>query len=154
VRPRGSNPGPPIFKHILNGLVAALAVFLGAIAGTGVFNALLLTTRERVRDIAILKALGMSPGQVSAMVTTSAGVLGAVGVALGIPAGIVLYGYLIDAMARVAGFTLTGNALQGPINPLQLAAVAVAGLLVAMVGSILPARWAARTSVANVLNFE
>ncbi len=42
--------------------------------------------------------------------------------------------------------------LQGPINPWQLAAVAVAGLLVAVVGSILPARWAARTSIMNVLN--
>ncbi len=141
-------------EDILNGLVAALAVILGAIAGLGVFNALLLTTRERVRDIAILKALGMTPGQVSAMVTATAGVLGAVGVALGIPAGIVLYGYLIDAMARVAGFTLTGNTLQGPINPLQLAVVGAAGLLVAVVGSIVPARWAARTSVVNVLNLE
>jgi putative ABC transport system permease protein len=138
----------------LDALVAALAVILGAIAGLGVFNALLLTTRERARDIAILKALGMTPGQVSAMVTTSAGVLGVVGALLGIPAGIALYRYLIDAMARVAGFTISSGTFASALNPAQLILVALAGVLVAILGAILPARWAARTSVVNVLNLE
>jgi putative ABC transport system permease protein len=141
-------------EGVLDALVAALAVILGAIAGLGVFNTLLLTTRERVRDIAILKALGMTPGQVTAMVITSACVLGAVGSILGIPAGIVLYNYLVDAMARVANFTISSSSFAIAISPLQLGLVALGGILVALAGAVLPARWAARAPVASVLNIE
>jgi putative ABC transport system permease protein len=141
-------------EAVLNAMVAALALILGAIAALGVFNALLLTTRERVRDIAILKALGMTPGQVSSMVTTSAAVLGLVGAALGIPAGIALYRYLIDAMAHLAGFSVSSDTFISAIDPARLMLVALAGVLVAVLGAILPARWAARTSVVGVLNLE
>jgi putative ABC transport system permease protein len=141
-------------EGILDSLVAALAVILGAIAGLGVFNTLLLTTRERMRDIAIMKAIGMTPGQVSAMVMTSACVLGLVGAILGIPAGIALYSYLVDAMARVANFSISSGTFAVAINPLQLTVVALAGILVAVLGAILPARWAASSPVASVLNIE
>lgn len=141
-------------EDILNAMVAALALILGAIAGLGVFNALLLTTRERARDIAILKALGMTPRQVSAMVTASACVLGVTGALLGIPAGIVLYDYLIDAMARLANFTTSISAITGHINTVQLVVVGLAGVLVAVLGASLPARWAARAPVVSMLNLE
>lgn len=139
---------------ILDTMVVILALILGAIAGLGVFNALLLSTRERARDIAILRALGMTPRQVRTMVTASACVLGAAGALLGIPAGIVLYDNLLDAAARLSNFTLTSSTLEGPINPLQLGVVALAGVLVAVLGASLPARWAARISVVSVLNLE
>ena len=135
-------------------MVAALALILGVIAGLGVFNALLLTMRERARDIAILKALGMTPQQVSTMVTASAVVLGAAGAVLGVPAGLVLYNYLIQAMAHLSNFTISTSVIIAQINPLQLVAVGLAGVLVAILGASLPARWAARTSVVNVLNLE
>jgi putative ABC transport system permease protein len=141
-------------ENILNGMVAALALILGAIAGLGVFNSLLLTTRERARDIAILKTLGMTPHQVEGMVIASAFALGVVGALLGVPVGIVLYNYLIQAMATLANFTLSNQALIGEINPVNLVAVALAGILVALAGAILPARWAARGPVVSVLNLE
>ena len=141
-------------EGILDGMVAALALILGVIAGLGVFNALLLTMRERARDIAILKALGMTPQQVSTMVTASAVVLGAAGAVLGVPAGLVLYNYLIQAMAHLSNFTISTSVIIAQINPLQLVAVGLAGVLVAILGASLPARWAARTSVVNVLNLE
>jgi len=141
-------------EGILDGLVVALAVILGAIAALGVFNTLLLTTRERLRDVAILKAIGMTPGQVSGMVMTSACVLGIIGSILGIPAGIALYNFLVDAMARVANFTISSSAFAIPLNPFELGALALGGVLVALVGAVLPARWAARFPVASVLNLE
>ncbi len=148
-----SNNGGGI-EGILDGMVAALALILGVIAGLGVFNALLLTMRERARDIAVLKTLGMTPRQVSTMVTASAVALGAAGALLGVPAGVVLYNYLIEAMAHVSNFNVSTSVIIAEINPMQLVAVGVAGVLVAILGASLPARWAARTSVVNVLNLE
>lgn len=141
-------------ERALDLLVTVLALILAAIAALGVFNTLLLTTRERIRDLAILKAIGMTPGQVSAMVVTSACVLGLVGSVLGIPAGVVLYNYLVDAMARLANFTLSSSAFAIPFNPLQLAVLGLGGILVAVIGALLPARWAARFPIASVLNLE
>jgi putative ABC transport system permease protein len=141
-------------ENILNGMVAALALILGAIAALGVFNSLLLTTRERARDIAIVKTLGMTPRQVEGMVLASALALGVVGAIVGVPVGIVLYNYLIQAMAALANFTLSNQALIGEINPINLVEVALAGILVALAGAILPARWAARAPVVSVLNLE
>jgi putative ABC transport system permease protein len=141
-------------ENILNGMVAALALILGAIAALGVFNSLLLTTRERARDIAILKTLGMTPRQVEETVLASAFALGVVGAVVGVPVGIILYKYLIQAMATLANFTLSNSALVGEINPINLVAVALAGILVALAGAILPARWAARAPVVSVLNLE
>jgi putative ABC transport system permease protein len=41
------------------------------IAVAGIFNTLLLNSRERVRDTAMLKAIGMSPRQVMLMVAAA-----------------------------------------------------------------------------------
>jgi ABC-type lipoprotein release transport system permease subunit len=65
-----------------------------------------------------------------------------------------LYNYLIQAMAALANFTLSDQSLIGEINPVNLVAVALAGILVALAGAILPARWAARAPVVSVLNLE
>jgi putative ABC transport system permease protein len=96
----------------------------------------------------------MTPRQVEGMVLASAFALGVVGALLGVPVGIVLYNYLIQAMAALANFTLSNQALIGEINPVNLVAVALAGILVALAGAILPARWAARAAVVSVLNLE
>ena len=57
----------------------AIAAVIALIAVAGIFNTLLLNTRERMRDTATLKALGMSPRQVIGMVAASAAFLALVG---------------------------------------------------------------------------
>jgi putative ABC transport system permease protein len=150
-----SSPGSGIdVEGALNTIVVTLAVILGLIAGIGVFNAMLLNGRERVRDISILKALGMTPGQVSLMVVSTASALAVLGVIVGIPAGFFLYRQGLQALATVAGFTLSGSAIQGSLNTVQIAGVALGGILIAAIGALLPARWAARVPVVAVLNIE
>lgn len=55
---------------LLNGVIAGLALILISIALAGVFNTVLLTTREKAHDVAVLKAVGMAPPQVVAMMVT------------------------------------------------------------------------------------
>src|SRR5207248_1479308 len=54
----------------MNAIVPILALMLGLVAAVGVFSTMLLHVRERARDNAILKAVGMSPRQLLAMVLT------------------------------------------------------------------------------------
>jgi putative ABC transport system permease protein len=54
--------------NTINGLMAVLVFVLALIAAAGVFSTMLLHVRERSRDIAVLKAVGMSPRQLLTMV--------------------------------------------------------------------------------------
>jgi putative ABC transport system permease protein len=137
----------------INFVVVVLALVLGLIAAAAVFNTVLLNTRERIRDTAVLKAVGMAPAQTILMVATSAGVLGLLGAVIGIPVGMKLHDIILDTMAAQVGNEVPRLHFQ-VYSPGILIALALAGVLVALAGAYLPARWAARTSVATVLHAE
>ena len=48
-----------------------LAVLVAVLAALGVLNSVLMATRERVHDLGVCKAVGMTPRQTLAMVTCS-----------------------------------------------------------------------------------
>ena len=56
---------------VIIGLVATLTLLLVAVAGLGVLNTVVLQTRERVHDLGVFKAIGMTPRQTIAMVVCS-----------------------------------------------------------------------------------
>src|SRR5207248_5549545 len=58
---------------IIDLVLLILAAVLALIGVGGVFNTLLLNTRERIRDTATLKALGMNPRQIIVIVSESSG---------------------------------------------------------------------------------
>jgi putative ABC transport system permease protein len=143
----------PIFS-ILDVVLVVLVALLAAIAVAGVFNTLLLSTYERVRDTATLKALGMTPGQVIGMVVASACALGVVGGIVGVPLGIWLHQAVLGLMGSAVGEALPSQLTQGAYEPVVLPLLALAGIAVAILGAVLPAGMAARAPVAEVLRTE
>jgi putative ABC transport system permease protein len=139
---------------LINSVLAGLAIVLGLIAASGVFNTVVLNTREKARDFAILKAVGMMPRQVIAMVLASVAVLGVIGALIGIPAGIGLHRYIVTVMGQIATSTGIPDVFFQVFGAQLLAVLAAAGLLIAMVGALLPARWAAFHRIAEVLQAE
>ncbi|TMD80369.1 MAG: FtsX-like permease family protein, partial [Chloroflexi bacterium] len=138
---------------ILESVMLALVLVLILIAVVGVFNTVLLNTRERIHDTAVLKAVGMTPGQIVAMVAVSASLLGLVGGLLGVPLGIALHRGLMGLMGNLIGNEMPSVALN-VFDPLVLPLLVLAGLVLAILGAVLPARWVARLSVAEVLHAE
>lgn len=139
---------------ILDVVLAVLVVILAAIAIAGVFNTMLLTSYERVRDTATLKALGMAPAQVIGMVVASAGVIGVLGGVIGVPVGVWLHQALLTLMGKAIGEGLPSQFTQSTYNVALLPLLALAGLAVAVIGAALPAWLAARSPVAEVLRAE
>ncbi|MGH2517444.1 MAG: ABC transporter permease, partial [Ktedonobacterales bacterium] len=140
---------------IFNAVIAGLALVLAVIAVAGVFNTVLLNTRERTRDIATLKALGMSPGQVVGMVVSSAFVLGVLGSVLGIPLGIWLHHTLLDRLTTSVGEPFPAAVYQGAFhNVALLLLLGLGGLTATLLGAAVPARSAARHSIVEVLRAE
>ena len=140
-------------ESLVNEVGTVLAILLGVIGIAAVFNSVLLTAHERVRDTAILKALGMSPGQVMAMVMASAAVLGIIAGVIGVPVGVALHRLVIQAVGQVIGNDMPPEAFD-VFNPFLLPWLGLAGLLVAMIGGALPARWAGRLPTVAVLHTE
>jgi putative ABC transport system permease protein len=127
---------------------------LTAIAVAGVFNTVVLTTREKVRDVAILKAVGMAPGQIVAMVVASVALLGLVAGGLGIPVGLVLHREILQSMGQIATGTAIPPSFFDLISHAVLPLLALAGVAIAAVGAWVPAQWAASSGVAEVLQAE
>lgn len=139
---------------ILGDVVTALAVILGLIAIVGVFNTVLLNTRERLRDVAVLKALGMSPAATVAMVAASACVIGALGGVLGVPAGVFLEQQVLALMASSVGSSTIPGGTGAAFNAALLVMLALAGVVLSVLGALPPARWAAHSPVVEALHAE
>ncbi|WP_206305913.1 FtsX-like permease family protein [Streptomyces sp. RFCAC02] len=137
----------------LNALSGALTLMLVVVAALGVLNGVLLDTRERVREIGIHKALGMVPRQTVAMVVTSVVLTGLIAGAVGVPLGVALHGRVLPAMGDTAGLRLPDSVL-AVYHATELVPLALGGLLIATLGALLPAGWAARTRTATALRTE
>jgi putative ABC transport system permease protein len=120
--------------------VAALAALAVALTGA---------VRQRRRDLALLKALGFTRRQLSAAVAWQATATMGVGLAVGVPLGVVVGRFLWGRFANQL------DVLAEPAIPLGLiAAVILAALVAANVLSALPARYARAVPVSLVLRTE
>jgi putative ABC transport system permease protein len=140
-------------KNSLQSVLVVVVIVLALIAAFGVFNTVLLNTRERVRDTAVMRTLGLSPGRTVAMVVASASLIGIVGGVIGVPAGLLVYQEVVGLIGNLLGNVLSVNIVD-VYNPAVLPPLAAASVLVAAVAASLPARWAALTSVVDVMRAE
>ena len=134
-------------------LAGMLTLMLVVVAGLGVLNTVVLDTRERVHDLGVMKALGMAPRQTVAMVLTAVAAIGVVAGLLGVPSGILLHHAVLPAMGNAAGTRLPAADVD-VFGPALLLPVAFGGLVIAVVGALLPAGWAARTRTNVALRAE
>ncbi len=130
-------------------IVYGSSALLIAVGLVNLLTTLLLVTRERSRDFGILKAIGLTPRGVLAVVNSGGAALGAIAIVVGIPIGIVLFKVLMTAMSPSEGADIVGTP-----GPFALALIVPAVLIVTALASSLPARAAARTSAARVLRAE
>jgi putative ABC transport system permease protein len=137
----------------LLGLVAALTLLIAVVAGLGVLNTVVLQTRERVHDLGVFKALGMTPRQTIAMVVSTVAGIGLVAGLLAIPAGVALHRYVLPVMGNAAQTGLPAAVLNVYRAP-ELILLAVSGLVIAVAGALAPAGWAAGTRTASALRAE
>ncbi|MFF7981759.1 ABC transporter permease [Streptomyces sp. NPDC007901] len=138
---------------ILDAIAALLTLMLVSVAGLGVLNSVVLDTRERVHDLGVCKALGMSPRQTVSLVLASVAGIGVLGGLVGVPLGFALHGFVLPVMGHAAGTNLPPSILDVYDAP-QLVLLGLAGVAIAVLGALLPAGWAARARTATALRTE
>ena len=129
------------------GLFDGLAAVAVLIAALGIVNALTMNVIERVREIGILRAAGMTRGQVWRSVVVEAGILGLAGAILGVVLGFVVGGLMV---------ILAGGRLDVATGiPWQIVGLSVLlGVTVAMLSAAYPARLASRLSIVRAVQYE
>ncbi|MDH3423684.1 MAG: ABC transporter permease, partial [Gemmatimonadota bacterium] len=131
--------------------VTAVLRFLAFIvAFVGVLSALMALELERSRELGVMRAWGLTPGQLWRLVLTQTGLMGLVSGVLAVPMGIVLSIVMIFVVnKRAFGWTLQMQI--GPEILLQAVGLALVGALTA---GIYPAWRMARTRPALALRGE
>jgi len=134
-------------------VISSLTILLVLVSALGVAHTVVLNARERRRDLAITKAVGMTPGQAVIMAVTSMAALGLIGGALGLPGGVAAQQYIIRLIGKSedTGLPLT---VINVYNAADLSVLFLCGLVIAVLGALLPARRAARISTAEALHTE
>ena len=128
------------------GVFDALAFVAVIVAALGIVNTLTMGVLERVREIGVLRAIGMSRRQAMRMVVVEAAILGIVGVVLGGATGIAVGGVLL----QLGG----GLGHPGGVPWLPIGTAALLGLVLPALAALSPARAAARVSIVEALRFD
>jgi putative ABC transport system permease protein len=137
----------------MTALITMLSLLLAAVAALGVLNTVVLNTRERVHDLGVFKAVGMTPRQTIVMAVSWVAGIGLVAGVLAVPLGIALHHVILPAMATSVHLRLPASFLR-VYGAAELVALALAGVVIAILGALAPAGWAAKTKTATALHAE
>ena len=133
----------------VNQVLALFGALLGLavlIALFGISNTLSLSVIERTRESALMRALGLTRGQLRRMLLTEALLMAALAIALGVGLGVTFGIAMVHAFIKSTG----GQGLLS-VPYASIALYAVIGGCAALAAAVLPARRAARTSVVAAM---
>ncbi len=116
-------------------ITRVLQVLVGIVAFLGILSALQSLQMERVRELAVLRALGWTPAQVRRLVITQTGLLGAAAGLLAAPLGMILAWFLVQVInMRAFGWSMGFHP-----DPATLGQGLVLAIAAALLGGIYPA---------------
>jgi putative ABC transport system permease protein len=129
------------------GLFDVLALVAVIVASLGIVNTLTMNVLERVREIGVLRAAGMTRRQVWGSVVVEAGITGLVGAICGVATGLVI-GALMVVLA--GGRWDLASGLSWPTVGLAF----LLGVVLAMLAAAYPARLASGVSIVRAVGHE
>ena len=131
-------------------ITSALQILSTLIAFIGVLSALLSLELARQRELGILRALGVTVGQVWRLVILETGLLGAIAGLLALPTGVVL-AYILVYIINQRSF---GWTLQLQLTPAPFLQAMLLSVLAALLAGIYPAQRVTRSAASEALRSE
>lgn len=124
---------------------AMLALLVG---GFVIYNTFSVVVAQRIRELAVLSAVGATPKQLKRSLRMEGLVLGVVGSAIGVAVGFLLT-FLLGGVLSLAGVDLPGSGAK--INSANVTGPLFAGILITVLSVTIPARRAAKTEPIEAL---
>lgn len=131
-------------------ITRVLQLLVGIVAFLGILSALQSLQMERVREMAVLRAIGWTPAQVRRLVVAQTGLLGAVAGLFAVPLGAVL-AFLLVKVINVRAFAWT---MSFEADGAVIAQGVTLAVVAALVGGLYPAWRSARRRPALDLRDE
>jgi putative ABC transport system permease protein len=135
-------------SNAVNQVLALVDILLGLallIALFGISNTLTLSVLERTRESALMRALGLTRGQLRRMLLTEALYMALIAAVLGVGLGTAFAWNLVNSFLKSAG----GGVISIPFAEITI--FVVAGAAAAVLAAVLPARRAARASAVEAM---
>ena len=127
--------------------IEAAALLVGLL---GLLNTLLISVMERMRELGMLRAVGMSRGQLKRMILQEALVQGGFGAIAAVVLGsLISYLWITHSLAHVLGWMI-----QFHFPWLAAAGTVLVGTAVALIAGFFPARRASNLEIRDALEYE
>ncbi len=144
-------------QQFQNAVLLIVLIIIFSIVALGIFNTLLMSLFERIREFGLMMALGAKPAHVAGLIIVESAILGALGIAVGIVGGSALIFYfgkngialpISDAMGYWMPFD---KVLYLKFVWKEHLLSCLAALLTSIVAALFPALHASRLKPANAL---
>jgi putative ABC transport system permease protein len=131
-------------------ITGVLRLLAGLVAFLGVLSSLMALQLERARELGVLRANGLTPGQVWQLVTSQTGLIGLAAGLFSLPVGLTLASIMIYVVNRRS----FGWTIRMEVSPEVLLQAMLLALAAAVLAGLYPAYRMARTSPALALREE
>jgi lipoprotein-releasing system permease protein len=134
------------------GIILLLIVL---VASFNIVSTLIMVVRDKVREIGILRTMGMRSDDITAIFVMQGVAIGLIGTALGLVAGLGL-AWLLDTYEFI---TLPGDVyfidrLPVDVNPIDVGIIALASLAISLLATVYPSRQAARYTPVEAIRHD
>ena len=129
-------------------IINALVVLGIIVSGIGITNTLLINIMERVREIAMMRAVGVTRSQIIRMILLEGFGIGLAATVIGILFGILLI-YITSGFVEINSLTFEFG-----VSPIILLIIFLFGILISLISSFTPSRRAAKTPLNEALRYE
>jgi lipoprotein-releasing system permease protein len=149
--------------QVTRSIMFVVLLLVVGVAAFNIVSTLVMVVKEKQGDIAILRTLGASPGEILRVFLVQGSTIGVVGTAVGLAAGIALALNLtgiVHGLEALLGITLVDarvyyiGDLPADIRLADVVTVSVTALALGVLSTIYPAWRAARTAPADALRHE
>ncbi len=124
-------------------VIAVAVVVLAVMALANLLTAAAVGLRDHLHEVGVLKALGLTPRQVTATLVVNTTILTAIGVTSGTVAGLVIAPRLINMQGRTSGI---GAGIAASLSPATVIEIVAVALAIAIAAALFLARRTTRIS--------
>lgn len=135
-----------VFK-VFAGLIAIVSIGVAVLFSATVF---MISARERVGEIAAMRAIGISRASIFRDMLLESGVLGGLGLAFGLAIG-ALGAWSIDFVLKATTDRVPHGMDVTAVTPEVVLLVGVTSVLIGIAAGLVPALWATRLTIASAI---
>ena len=149
------------FLDSTRSLIVIVFLIIYIVVAILIINAMLMSVFERIRELGVLKALGVGPGHVFTLVLMEGGLQTAIAIVVGLVLSVPGLAYLADHgldLSGIGGMSFAGMAIdpvwRAVVTPMTIVGPVVTLVFIVAVSVLYPALKAARISPVAAMRYQ